>query len=102
MTRISETQLMLTTIYPTGRQDGTHSATLGGIPYTMNVVSGIATTTATFLAADGPTSINGIALAARQNFTLTNLEITAIPEPGTLAMLALGLGALIHFRRRRQ
>lgn len=100
---ISDTQLRTTVIYQTGRQDGTHSATLGGIPYSMSVNSGISTVTATYNVSDGPTTISGLTFAARQNFNLSNITVTAIPEPSTYAVifgfLALGL---IVLRRRRQ
>lgn len=40
-------------------------------------------------------------LKGKFNGTLTSLTVSAVPEPGSYAMLAMGLGGLLWVRRRR-
>ncbi|MCC5806555.1 MAG: PEP-CTERM sorting domain-containing protein [Opitutales bacterium] len=99
--RISATEITLTTVFDTDPDaSGSNSATLGGIPTQWSASEGVGTIISTFTVGDGPTTLSGIALAGRTNFTLTDL--TVIPEPRVYAAL-FGLAALglVLLRRRR-
>lgn len=109
LTRMAGDLLQLSTVYrsPSLGHLGSASGSSSGIAWTTNVVLdpndsnfALATITSTTAVADGPIVINGIALAGRQNFTLTDLQV--VPEPSTYAAI-LGLLALgcVAWRRRR-
>ncbi|MEX2381305.1 MAG: PEP-CTERM sorting domain-containing protein [Opitutales bacterium] len=99
--RIDDDFISLITTYTTPREDGSSSGSGDGISWVQTASGGIATFTSTYSVNDVPTSISGIALAGSANFTMTDLQVTAIPEPGTIVLLGLaGLAGLISYRRR--
>ncbi|MCC5838800.1 MAG: PEP-CTERM sorting domain-containing protein [Opitutales bacterium] len=103
LTRISDTQLQLSTVYTTPRLDATRTDTAGGIPFTWSAASGVGTMVSTYTLGDGvPTTISGFAFGTTtSNFTIQNLEVTAIPEPSTYAAILGLLGlAFVAWRRR--
>lgn len=63
------------------------------VPFTMNAKAGI-----TYFGvglAQNAGSING------QTFYLDNIQVSVVPEPGTVALLSLGLTGLLVLRRRQ-
>ncbi|MCC5844465.1 MAG: PEP-CTERM sorting domain-containing protein [Verrucomicrobia bacterium] len=102
LTRISDTQLQLSTVYTTARADGTATRTTDGIPNTWSAASGVGTLVSTYNISDGPTTISGFTFGTTtSNFTVQDLQVTAIPEPGTLVLVGIALGSLLLLRRRK-
>ena len=56
------------------------------------------------LLAGGQTAVFRIYLASGDSgtfFHLNDVEVSVIPEPGTLVLMGVALGSLLLFRRRR-
>lgn len=102
--RIDADFIRLTTTYTTARSDGSSSGSGNGISWVQTASGGIATLTSTYSVNDIPISFSGIALAGSANFTMTDLQITAIPEPSTYAAIfgLIALGGVLLRRRLRQ
>lgn len=99
--RLSATELRLTSTFTTARVDGSHSGTVDGVAWTNSSNNGTGTVTSTYtLGGSDPTLINGFALAGTQNFTLTDLNISVIPEPSSAVLVGFGLVSLLGARRR--
>ncbi|MCD8482569.1 MAG: immunoglobulin domain-containing protein [Verrucomicrobia bacterium] len=82
LTRISETQIRLSSTFRTARSDGTSSGTIDSIGWTNSSTSGFATVTSTYnLAQGGPTTINALALVAKGNFTVSNVSLSTNQTP---------------------
>lgn len=99
--RIDNDFISFITTYSTPRGDGSSSGSGDGISWVQTASGGIATFTSTYSVNDVPTSISGIALAGSSNFTMTDLQVTAIPEPGTLLLLGMAaVFGIVRYRRR--
>lgn len=98
--RLNATQIRLTSIYVTPREDGGSAGSGSGISWTQDALGNIATFTSTYEASAWVNEVNGIALAGAANFTLSDLQVVMIPEPGTLALILLSATLLVLRRRK--